>query len=164
TMLTSDVLQQFFAVYALLMALRMWFPVAMTIKNGLLNKLRLQIAGGVIGSISALVGIGGGTLVVPYLVMARQSMQSAIGTAAACGLPISIAAVAGYMIFGQPDQTLNGTWQTGFVHWPAFWGIVSTSIIVAPMGALLAKRLPINRLRRLFALVLLMVALYLFIS
>ena len=161
TLLTSDLLQQIFAIYAFVMALRMWFPVSLSIKNGLLNKVTLQLAGAVIGSISALVGIGGGTLIVPYLVMAKQMMQRAIGTSAACGLPISIAAVAGYMIFGQPEQTINGVWQTGFIHWHAFWGIVSTSIVAAPLGALWAKRLPINRLRQLFSLVLLMVALYL---
>ena len=57
-------------------------------------------AGGVIGSISALVSIGGGSLTVPYLTWCNVPLKNAIGTSAAVGLPIAIAGTIGYLVNG----------------------------------------------------------------
>ena len=103
--------------------------------------------------------IGSLFLVVPYLLMAKQSMKRAIGTSAACGFPISVAAVIGFLLFGQTQDASN--WQTGFIHWQAFLGIISTSTLFALVGAKLTNYLPVTILKRLFALVLLVGAIYL---
>ena len=107
-------------------------------------------AGSIIGIFSSLVGIGGGTLSVPFLVWCNTAMHTAIGTSAAIGLPIALAGAAGYMLNGLSVETLPpGT--IGFVHLTALAGIVVASVCTAPLGAALAHRLPVAKLKRIFA-------------
>ncbi len=114
-------------------------------------------AGGIIGFISSLVGIGGGTLSVPFLAMCNVEIHTAIGTAAAIGLPIALAGTAGNIwggwgISGLPDFSL------GFIYLPGLIGIVSASMCTAPLGAKFAHRLPVAKLKKIFAVLLLVVA------
>ncbi len=160
TMLTSQFLQYAFALYMVFVAITMWFPFSSHNDERLLNRGTLLGVGGFVGSISALVGIGGGSLLTPYLLMAKQSMKSAIGTSAACGFPISIAAVIGFILFGQGSDVNNG-WQTGFIHWQAFLGIISTSIVFAVVGARLTRYLPVKTLKQFFSMVLIVGGIYL---
>lgn len=152
--MSSHLLQTVFAVFALLMAFRLWLPAPHTLSTTLLKPVATTSYGVLTGVISAMVGIGGGTLVVPYLVMAGQQMQKAVGTAAACGLPIAASGVLGFIWMGMQVHQLSGPWQTGFIHWQAFIGIISTSVFVAPLGARLARHLSHRKLSRLFSLVL----------
>lgn len=156
--LSSTWLQTIFAVFALLMAVRMWLPPPQALSDRLPGKPVMSAYGLFTGIISAMVGIGGGTLVVPYLVMAGQQMQKAVGTAAACGFPIAASGVIGFIWMGKV-QDVDANWLTGFVHWQAFIGIISTSVFMAPLGARLARHLSHRKLSRLFSLVLLAVGL-----
>lgn len=162
TMLTSQFLQRCFAIYAFVVAIRMWLPMPPALDQRLLNKIVLFFFGNLVGSFSALVGIGGGTLVVPYLVIAKQSIYRAIGTSAVCGFPISVAAVLGFILFSTDKAAVVDQWQTGFIHWQAFLGIVSTSMIFAKVGAGWASRLPVKQLRQLFSMMLIIVAITMF--
>lgn len=113
-------------------------------------------AGGVIGIASAIFGIGGGSLTVPYLSRYGVVMQQAVATSSACGLPIAMAGAFGFMWFGQATENLPaGAW--GFVHVPAFLGISAASLITAQYGAKLAHQLPAALLKKLFSLLLLLV-------
>lgn len=159
--LSSAVLQTIFGLFAILMAGRMWLPPPQALSSRLLTKESMGLYGAVTGMVSAMVGIGGGTLVVPYLVMAGQSMQKAVGTAAACGFPIAASGVVGFIWMGTRVHQLDADWQTGFVHWQAFIGIIATSVFMAPLGARLARRLPHRKLSQLFSLLLLAVGLML---
>ncbi|MFW5426021.1 MAG: sulfite exporter TauE/SafE family protein [Methylophagaceae bacterium] len=161
TQLSSQFLQRFFAIYLLFAAIKMWLPTPLTLHKQLLNKSALIGFGSVVGIISSLVGIGGGTLIVPYLVMANQSIKRAIGTSATCGLPIAISAVTGFILFGQEQEGNTLIGEAGFIYWPAFWGIISTSSLFAIVGVKLAKKLPMMVLKQLFSIVLLMGAVYL---
>ena len=116
TLFSSQLLQRIFAIYAFIMSLGLWasMPV-LAVSTTLLNQRYLFAAGSVFGSISALVGMGSGTIFVPYLLLAGQNIQRAIGTSAACAFPIAISGVLGFMIFGE-QQASSGRWQTGFVH------------------------------------------------
>jgi uncharacterized protein len=114
-------------------------------------------AGGGIGTLSALVGIGGGTLTVPFLSNRGLDMRKAVGTSAACGLPIAIAGAIGFMVVGWGREGLPGA-STGFVYWPAVGAILLASMPAAPLGAHLAHRLPVALLKRLFGIFLLAVA------
>ncbi len=164
TLLSSELLQRCFAVYALLMSIRLWVPMSISgISTSLLKSNYLLTSGSIFGAISALVGMGGGTMVVPYLVMARLPIQKAIGTSAACAFPISVSAIIGFMVFGQ-QISIVGEWQTGFIDWKAVLSVTSTSVLCAPLGAKLAAELPIVRLRQVFAVVLLLVSIDLFFS
>lgn len=161
TQLSSQFLQQFFALYLLFAAIKMWLPNPSRVHQPLLRKPIMVGFGSIVGIISSLVGIGGGTLIVPYLVMANQSIHRAIGTSAACGLLIAVAAVIGFVVFDKLQDSSTVLWQAGFIYWPAFLGIVSTSPIFAIVGVKLAKRLPIVVLKLIFSAVLLAGCVYL---
>jgi len=112
--------------------------------------------GNIVGIFSSLVGIGGGTLSVPILTWCNVSIHTAIGTAAAIGLPIAISGTAGYIYNGLGVANLP-EWSIGYVYLPAMLGIVSMSVITAPWGARLAHSLPVARLKKVFALLLFVV-------
>lgn len=161
TLFSRSLLQLCFAFYVFFVAIRMWIPILPSANETFLDKNNLSIFGVIAGCISALVGIGGGSLIVPYLMMAKQSMQNAIGTSAACGFPISVAAVLGFVIFGQSKEIADNQWLIGQIHWQAFLGIISTSALFSMLGAKLTKTLPITVLKRIFSIVLFIVAVYL---
>ncbi|MCB2426835.1 sulfite exporter TauE/SafE family protein [Methylophaga pinxianii] len=162
SVISGEKLQIFFALFALMMALRIWLPNSKAAYPVLLNRLPATTYGLLSGVISALVGIGGGTMIVPYLLMARLSIQQAIGSAACTGLPIAISGVIGFIVFAPDEISQQSDWQTGFVHWQAFFGIIATSIIFAQIGARIAKKIPSHWLRRMFSLLLIGVALFFF--
>lgn len=116
-------------------------------------------AGAGIGIASAIFGIGGGSLTVPYLTRYGVLMQKAVGTSAACGLPIAIAGALGFMIFGmQKDLDVPNT--IGFVHIYAFLGIASMSFFTAKLGAKVAHILSPRVLKKCFAVLLTVVGCY----
>lgn len=118
----------------------------------------LSAVGAGIGSISALVAIGGGTLTVPFLVWCNLSLPTAIGTSAAVGLPIALTGAMGYLINGWSIAGLPAhTW--GFIYWPAVIIMALMSSVTAPVGAKLAHRLSLPLLKKLFALLLVGLAL-----
>lgn len=116
----------------------------------------LSAVGGTIGLVSGVMGIGGGTLTIPFLTWRRVPLHQAIGTAAAAGLPIAVAGGMGYLLSGvalgaaPPDSV-------GFVHVPALVGVSVASVIAAPIGAGLTHHLPTGLLKKLFALFLYLV-------
>ncbi|BBO90868.1 sulfite exporter TauE/SafE family protein [Desulfosarcina ovata] len=112
--------------------------------------------GNVIGIVSSLVGIGGGTLSVPFMLWCNMPVHHAIGTSAAIGFPIAIAGTIGYVYNGFNAAELP-TYSVGYVYLPALVGIVLTSVVTAPLGVRLAHSLPVDRLKRVFAILLLVV-------
>ncbi len=120
-------------------------------------------AGGIIGCVSSLVGIGGGTLTVPFMTWCNVQMPVAIGTASAIGLPIAAAGTLGYVITGWSAPDLPD-WSIGYVYVPALLGIVCASVLTAPWGARLAHSMPVPKLKRIFAILLYIVATRMLIS
>ena len=116
-------------------------------------------AGGVIGIASAIFGIGGGSLTVPYLTRYGVVMQKAVGTSAACGLPIAIAGALGFMFFGMQQQ-VDVPNTIGFVHVYAFLGISIMSFFTAKIGAKVAHILSPELLKKCFAVLLTIVGCY----
>lgn len=106
-----------------------------------------------IGMLSAIVGIGGGTLTVPYLLRGGMVMQKAVAVSSACGLPIAVAGTVSYALLGWSIEGLPD-WSLGYVYLPAFLGIGLGSVVTAPLGAKLAHRLPAKQLKRYFSLLL----------
>jgi uncharacterized membrane protein YfcA len=151
--MSEPVLKRSFGVFALLVALNMalrWSPHPMRVLPG---RPGLAAVGMFIGGISAMLGIGGGTLTVPFLVWCQIAIHQAVATAAGAGLPIAVAGTWAFVWLGRDVETLPAH-TVGFVHLPAFAGIAAMSVLVAPWGARLAHRLPQAALRRVFALVL----------
>lgn len=116
------------------------------------------LAGSVIGYLASLVGIGGGTLVTPYLVWHNVPVHQAIATAAACSLPVALAGTLGYLLGGLHAMDLPPG-ATGYIYWPAFFGIVVASTLTAKVGAKLAHSLPAKPLKRGLGVLLLILAL-----
>lgn len=101
-------------------------------------------------SICNLLGMGGGSLMVPLFRRYRMSMHNAVATSAACGFPISLVGVVALLLVGSPHTDFPA-WTTGYIYWPAFGAMLLPSLIVAPLGANLAHKLPALRLQRIFA-------------
>jgi uncharacterized membrane protein YfcA len=149
--LPGDSLRVIFGVFELLVAALMGFGVSAAPHRQLPGWGGTSLAGGVIGAVSGVVGIGGGTLTVPFLVWCNVGMRQAVASSAACGLPIALAGTLGFMIAGWSEtRSLPGS--TGYVYWPAFAGIALASVLCAPVGAKLAHNLPTATLKRVFAL------------
>lgn len=118
--------------------------------------VELTGAGGIIGLLSSVIGIGGGSITVPYLTLRGIGMREAVGTAAACGLPIAWAGAVGFMIAGHGLPGLP-PWSVGYVSLAGFVGISFASVLTAPQGAKLAHTLPPRTLKRIFAVFLLLI-------
>lgn len=150
--LTTAALARGFGVYALTVAAQMGF--APRPRKAPARRLPfVDPAGVVIGSLSALIGIGGGTLTTPYLLWRNRPMHHAVGTSAACALPIALLGCAGYIAAGWHEPPLP-PWSTGYVYWPAVLIMTLATMVTAPLGAALAHRLAEKLLRRLFAVLL----------
>ncbi|WP_404473979.1 sulfite exporter TauE/SafE family protein [Vreelandella venusta] len=148
--LSGTVLGTLFGVFVLLLAAKMVLGLNPKPGVGLPGKAAMTVAGGVVGTISALFGIGGGAMTVPWLSRCGASMTQAVGTSAACGLPIAMVGAITFIVVGWGHPLLP-PWATGFVMWPAFLGIVLTSVPFARVGVKLAHVLPAQILRFSFA-------------
>lgn len=120
-------------------------------------------AGAFIGAVSSLLAAGGAFLTIPFLAWCGVPLRRAIGTAAANGFPIAVAGSLGYILHGLRVPNLPPA-SLGFVYLPALGLVVLTSMLAAPYGARLAHRLPVKRLRVVFAVVLFGLALRMLLS
>lgn len=153
SILSTMVLKALFGVFLYYVATQMLTGKKTSGSHELPGTTGIFGAGNVIGVFSALVGIGGGTLTVPFLSWCNQTMHTAIATAAAVGLPIALSGTAGYVINGMGVEGIPGP-HIGYVYLPAFFGIIATSMLTAPFGAKLAHSLPVDKLKRIFAILL----------
>ncbi|CAB1216799.1 sulfite exporter TauE/SafE family protein [Acinetobacter bouvetii] len=117
------------------------------------------LAGAGIGVASAIFGIGGGSLTVPYLSRHGVVIQKAVATSAAGGLPIAIAGALGFMWFGSNTEA-EIPHSIGYVHIYAFIGISIMSFMTAKLGAKVAHKLSPAMLKRCFACLLSVVGIY----
>lgn len=158
--LSGLVLTIVFGCFCLLAGLAMIRAADRIAGRGLPGPAAILAGGAGIGMLSALVGIGGGTLTVPWLLWRGTDIRRAVATAAACGLPIAVAAVVGYVAAGWSRSGLP-VGAAGFVYLPALVGISVASVLTAPWGARVAHRAPRRRLQRVFAGFLLVLGVYL---
>jgi uncharacterized membrane protein YfcA len=114
-------------------------------------------AGAGIGAVSSLLAAGGAFLCVPFLAWCSVPLRRAIGTAAAVGLPIAIAGSLGFVIQGLRVDGLPSP-SLGYVYLPAVALVAAMSMLAAPFGARVAHRVPVKRLRLVFALLLYVLA------
>lgn len=156
-------LKLFFIVFIVLVALKMISSYQPKASGEIPGFLGTSAVGGGIGLISSFVGIGGGTLSVPFLAFCNIPMHEAVGTSAAIGFPIACAGTIGYIVAGFNNPILpSGT--LGYVHLWALLGIASASFLTAPLGAKLSHALPTSKLKKCFAVFLLIIALKMFLN
>jgi uncharacterized membrane protein YfcA len=150
-LLSTTSLSKVFGVFELLIATYMLIDSRPAPHRDLPGWAGMFSAGSIIGTVSSIIGIGGGTMTVPFLVWCNQNMRNAVATSAACGLPIAVAGAAGFIAVGVNETGLpQGA--TGYLYWPAFLGIVIFSVVTAPLGARLAHTIPTAALKKFFAL------------
>lgn len=158
SLLSGLALQAVIGVFVISVAIQMLLKLQPKPRLAEPHPLVLTSAGGFIGWASTIFGIGGGTLSVPFLVWCNANMRQAVGTSAALGFPIALFGALGNIWAGWQHPDLPEL-ATGYVYWPAFLGISLASVPFAKLGARLAHFLPELLLKRLFALLLIVVGL-----
>ena len=168
---SSSALRIIFGCFEVLVAIQIWFGLkpkpmfteffsSCTQKKETHTKLPGKgiyvFTGAIIGLFSTMLGIGGGTLTVPFLLWFNYHMRSAIAISSACSIPIALVATITF-IFVSWDNSNIFTHSIGYLYWPAALIIVTMTIFFAPIGARIAHYLPIDTLKRIFAVLLLFV-------
>lgn len=161
--LSGQALRFIFGLFLIVFSLRLFFGGQPDSARGMPTSPVVTIVGFLIGCLSSLVGIGGGTMVVPFLLWTGVVMRQAVGTSAAAGISIAVAGSIGFVWAGTGDDQLPA-YSTGYIYWPAVFGVAVSSVIFAPIGARLASRLPARLLQRGFAIFLALVGLRLLLS
>ena len=157
TCLPGETLRVIFGLFALAAAMQMGFQLQPANRGHLFDAPGLAMVGIVIGLVSALVGVGGGTITVPYLRWSAVNMQRAVATSSACGFPIAAGACAGFSLvdgFAGGAALANST-----IYWPAAIWIAIASLAAVPLGARFTHRISILSLSRIFAITLAIIGL-----
>jgi uncharacterized membrane protein YfcA len=157
--MNTTVLAVFFGIFVAASATQMLIGKKPAGSRDLPGTPGMFAAGGLIGVVSGLVGAGGGFLSVPFMTWCNVRIHNAVATSAALGFPIALTGTLSNIWFGMgtpglPEHSL------GFIYLPALAGIVAASMVMAPVGARAAHRMPVDRLRRIFAVVLYFLAAY----
>jgi len=150
-------LRGFFVCFVYYAAVQMFLDFKPKPGRDLPGTLGVNGVGGVIGVVSSLVGIGGGSLSIPFMTCCNVPMHTAVGTSAAIGFPIAVAGTLSYIWNGLSVPNLPPH-SLGYINLMALAGIVSASYLTAPLGAKLAHSLPVSKLKRFFAVFLFCIA------
>ncbi|WP_047047099.1 sulfite exporter TauE/SafE family protein [Vibrio mexicanus] len=159
SLLPEQVVRIVFAVSVVLIAFKMFFSGKSdtSTERQLPNNIVLTVLTTITGGLSAMIGIGGGALLVPLLTFFSVNMKKAIGCASACGIVIALFGSVGYISSGLSHFAFSEGF-LGFVYLPALLGIVCTSWFTAPLGAKATQHLPVPTLKKCFAGLLLVMA------
>ncbi|WP_338067771.1 sulfite exporter TauE/SafE family protein [Alteromonas sediminis] len=154
--MSGEVLSYIFAGLVLLVALYMLFG-KIRHRDHQPGSALLSAIGTGAGGLSALMGIGGGAILVPWLSWFGVPIRKAIGCASACGLVVAIFGAAGFIYTGL-TLTTRPDFSVGYIYWPATISIAATSVMFAPMGAKFGQKLDTAKLKKIFAVFLILVS------
>ncbi len=161
--LDNKILSSVFAVFELTVAINLLLKKQPAQHQTSIKKSVATAGGTVIGFISTVVGIGGGTMTVPFLHWFNISMQKAVATSAACGFPIALIGTLSYIYAGWGQQ-LTGTVSIGYLQLYALIIIAPSSFLFAPAGAKLAHSISEKTLRLSFSFILFLLSITMFLS
>ena len=177
TYMNTSILKNFFGIFELCVAALMFSPSLhqhwqKQKPQRTINTTSAFFGGNLIGLISAIVGIGGGTLTVPFLHWQNINIKNAVACSAACGFPIAVFGTASYISSGWSINLIPGnsianslTASTfGYVQINAFLLIATTSFIFAPIGAKVSHRLSDINLKKVFSVLLFILGLRMLFS
>ncbi len=148
--LSTGGLRGFFVVFLLCIATQMLFDLYPRPRSSMPGRCALAGAGFTIGGVSSLVGLGGGSMSVPFLRWCGVDMRQAVGTSAALSWPIAVAGTLGFIAVGWGEPGLPGD-ALGYIHLPATVGIACSSVFFAPLGVRVAHTVSVPALRKFFA-------------
>ena len=157
--MSTSALSAFFGVFVAAAATTILLDRKPKPTRELPGKGGLFAVGGGIGLVSSMVGAGGAFLSVPFMTACNIGIRNCVATSAALGLPIAVAGTIGFIIAGLGQHGLPPH-TVGYVYVPALLAIVAASVISAPIGARAAHRWPTKALKRSFAVVLYVLAVY----
>jgi uncharacterized membrane protein YfcA len=157
--MNSTVLALFFGTFVAAAATQILIDTKPSQTRELPGTAGMFVAGGIIGVLAGLLGAGGGFVSIPFMTWCNVRIHSAVGTSAALGFPIALAGTLSNIYFGWGEPALP-KYSLGFIYLPALAVIASASVIMAPLGARTAHRWPVTRLRKVLALILYALAIY----
>lgn len=146
-------LQLMFAVFLMIIAIYM--SISNLVKSNSTTRSAFFIPGVFIGGISSMMGVGGGTMVVPFFIRNGLPLKKAIASSSACGLPIAFTGSVMFYIF--PNNYFFGDYHS-LIYMPAFMGIFVGAIIFAPVGAKLTQIINTSLLKKIFVLIIFLTA------
>ena len=166
--LTSFVLRLVFASFLVLVAFRMFYT-SYLISGKFLNRapimpslLSSSLFSIIIGFFSGLLGTGAGSTTVPYLSQYHFKMKNIAATAASCSFPISIIGTITYLLLGL--DKVQAPFVVGYIDWAAFLFVAIASLICAPIGARISSHVSSLLLKRIFTIILFLLAIDMFFS
>jgi uncharacterized membrane protein YfcA len=151
--LDTSLLAFVFALFVAFSATQMLLNRKPAAHRDLPGPLGMSAAGVGIGTVAGLVGAGGGFISVPFMSWCNVKIHNAVATSAALGFPIALAGTLSNIYFGWNEPGLP-PWSLGFIYAPALLVIALASVTMAPVGARAAHRMPVAKLKRIFAFVL----------
>ncbi len=155
---SSDSLRSFFAVALMVLAIIMVSnPARFALCDEVPHQPWSGMMGMIFGIIATLMGIGGAVMNVPYMSLCKVPMHKAVGTAAALGLAVSVPGLIGFMIIGWNAENLP-PFSLGYINLVVWAIIIPFSVLMAPVGVKLAHSMPVDRLRKVFAVLLVIIA------
>ncbi len=157
--ISTHQLQVFFAFFAIALGLRLIWGANKKerVAKSPPHPMLLLFFATLVGMLSGMLGLGGGVLLVPIFLWVGITMIQASATSAACAFPTAISGTIMAVITGWHEPGLPAlSW--GFVYWPAALILGLASLLGAPMGVVLANRLPVAMIKRIFGVVLMLIA------
>jgi uncharacterized membrane protein YfcA len=157
--LSARTLELVFGISICLISLTFLFPRDRFLSsiNIKINRFMHFFVGIFIGASSTILGIGGGILSVPYLILLGTTLKNAIATSAALGFPIALVGALSLLFLGLDETFVEGS--IGYLYLPAFFLVALFSSLFAPLGAKIAYAMPVAALKRLFGIILFIVGL-----
>ena len=159
--LNTSWLSLFFAIFIVYSSIQMILNKKPSAGRELPGSLGLFSFGAFAGSLASLVGAGGAFITVPFMLWCNVKPHTAMATSSGLGFPIAAAATIGYM-YGSWNHPNLPSGSLGFVYVPAVACIVAISIFTAPLGAKMARKLNVAQLKRIFGVMLLILAVFMF--
>lgn len=155
--LSAQALTNFFAGAVIVLALYMLVSIRSQHSSDMPSKIKLQFIGLITSAIASLMGTAGGAILVPVLTYFGMPLRHCIGIATVCGVMVALFGSLGYIISGVGNELLPA-WSFGYIYLPALLGVVLTSSLFAPVGVKFAAKLPVQTLKKFFAVFLILVA------
>ena len=157
----STVLAAFFGVFVAFSATQMLIGKKPAASRALPGAPGMFATGGLIGTLSGIVGAGGGFVSVPVMTWCGVRIHNAVAPSAALGFPIALSGTLSNIWFGWGEPGLPA-YSLGFIYPPALAIIVLASVTMAPVGARTAHKMPVRQLQKVFAVILYALAAYMF--
>jgi len=155
--LSAQALTSFFAIAVVILASYMLLSIRLQRYKEMPSKIKLQFISLLTGVVASLMGMAGGAILVPILTYFGTPLRHCIGIATVCGVMVALFGSLGYIISGFGNELLP-VWSLGYVYLPALSGIALTSSLFAPVGVKYAAKVPVQTLKKLFAIFLIIVA------